>query len=140
MPIPITADLSIDDREVEERFVRASGPGGQNVNKVATAVQLRLDIERSSLPAEVKVRLRRLSGSRLTTEGVLVVDAREHRTQGQNRAAARERLVELVRRASRRPRVRRPTKPGPTAEARRLETKRLAGARKRQRARGGEDE
>jgi ribosome-associated protein len=140
MPIPITASLSIDDREVEERFVRASGPGGQNVNKVATAVQLRFDIGRSSLSDEIKDRLRRLSGSRLTTSDVLVVDAREHRTQVQNREAARKRLIDLVRRASRRPRVRRPTKPGPAAKARRLETKRQQGARKRARTRGREDE
>jgi ribosome-associated protein len=140
MPIPITASLSIDDREVEERFVRASGPGGQNVNKVATAVQLRFDIGRSSLPDEIRDRLRRLSGSRLTTGDVLVVDAREHRTQAQNREAARERLIDLVRRASRRPRIRRPTKPGPAAKARRLETKRQQGARKRARTRGREDE
>jgi ribosome-associated protein len=140
MPIPITASLSLEDREIEERFVRASGPGGQNVNKVATAVQLRFDVGRSSLPDEIKDRLRRLSGSRLTTEDVLVVDAREHRTQAQNREAARARLIDLVRRASRRPRIRRPTRPGPAAKARRLESKRQQGARKRERTRGREDE
>src|SRR3954467_1775785 len=93
MPLIITPVLSIDDSEIEERFVRASGPGGQNVNKVSTAVQLRFDVTGSSLPWEIKTRLMTRAGSRMTTEGVLVIDAREHRTQAQNREAARERLV-----------------------------------------------
>src|SRR5215210_755350 len=100
--IEITDRLAIEDREVEERFVRASGPGGQNVNKVSTAVQLRFDVDASSLPTEIKTRLIALSGSRMTTGGVLVIDAREHRTQGQNRDAARARLVEKENRAQRR--------------------------------------
>src|SRR6188768_2211222 len=94
----ITSSISIDSREFEEHFVRASGPGGQNVNKVASAVQLRFDVARSSLPAEVKQRLTATAGSKITTEGVLVIEAREYRTQGQNREAARARLVELIRR------------------------------------------
>ena len=86
--IDITDELAIDERELEERFVRASGPGGQNVNKVSTAVQLRFEIDASSLPLEVKARLRRLGGKRVTADGVLVIDSREHRTQAQNREAA----------------------------------------------------
>src|SRR4051795_11096498 len=94
--IRITDTIAIDDRELDERFVRASGPGGQNVNKVSTAVELRFDMNGSSLPAEVKQRLAALAGSRLTSEGVLLIERREHRTQGQNREAARARLVALL--------------------------------------------
>jgi ribosome-associated protein len=125
--IEITDALSIEDREVEERFVRASGPGGQNVNKVSTAVQLRFDVDASSLPNEIKTRLIALSGSRMTIEGVLVIDAREHRTQGQNREAARARLVELIQRAARRPKKRTPTRPGKAAKEKRLTSKKKRG-------------
>ena len=110
--IPITRTLSLDEREFEERFVRASGPGGQNVNKVATAVELRFDVSASSLPPDVKQRLLDLAGHRATAEGVIVIDSREHRTQPQNREAARARLVALIQHAARRPRPRKPTRPG----------------------------
>ena len=125
--IQITGTLAIDDREVEERFVRASGPGGQNVNKVSTAVQLRFDVNGSSLPNEVKTRLITLAGSRMTTEGVLVIDAREHRTQAQNREAARVRLVELIARATHKPKKRRATKPSKQAKENRLASKKRRG-------------
>ena len=123
MPLVITPALSIDDSELEERFVRASGPGGQNVNKVSTAVQLRYDVSRSTLAPEVRARLRALAGSRMTDEDVLVIDARAHRTQGQNREDARARLAEFVRRALVAPKRRRKTRPGKAAKERRLNTK-----------------
>jgi ribosome-associated protein len=122
---PIDSTLAPHEREIEERFVRASGPGGQNVNKVATAVELRFDVGASSLPVHVKARLAVLAGSRMTTEGVLVLDSREHRTQSQNRNAARARLVALIQQASVRPRTRRPTKPSRAAKERRLIAKKL---------------
>lgn len=121
--IQITDTIALHEREIDERFIRASGPGGQNVNKVATAVELRFDVGASSLPADVKARLAVLAGSRLTTDGVLLLDSREHRTQGQNRAAARARLVALIEQAAIRPRTRRPTKPGWAAKERRLTAK-----------------
>jgi ribosome-associated protein len=133
--IQITDTIEIDDREVEERFVRASGPGGQNVNKVATAVELRFDVAASSLPADVKTRLAALAGSRMTAEGVLVLDGREHRTQAQNREAARARLVALLQRAAIRPKKRRPTKPKPAAREKRLKAKKLRAEVKKGRGR-----
>jgi len=133
MSLQITPSISLDAREFEEHFVRASGPGGQNVNKVASAVQLRFDVPRSSLPSEVKQRLTAMAGSRITADGVLVIEAREYRTQGQNREAARARLVELIRRAAVRPKSRRKTKPTKAAKERRLDGKRRRSETKRAR-------
>ena len=122
--IRITDRISIDEREIDERFVRASGPGGQNVNKLASAVQLRFDVRNSpSLSPDVRMRLERLGGQRLTREGVLVIMAQRHRTQERNRADARERLIELIRRAGIAPTPRRPTKPSRGAKERRLAIK-----------------
>jgi ribosome-associated protein len=141
MPLYIAPALAIDDAELEERFVRASGPGGQNVNKVATAVQLRFDVARSpSLPDEVKHRLRALAGSRMSDEGILVIDARAHRTQSQNREDARERLADLIRRALVRPKRRKKTKPSRAAKEQRIEAKKRRGQTKAGRGRPrGED-
>jgi len=121
--IEITPTLAIDERELDERFVRASGPGGQNVNKVASAVELRFNVRDSALPAAVKQRLTTLAGRRITAEGVLLIDSREHRTQMQNREAARERLVALIRQATMVPVRRKPTKTTKGAKERRLSTK-----------------
>jgi ribosome-associated protein len=125
--IAITKDISIDERDLDERFVRASGPGGQNVNKVSTAVELRFDVRASSLPEAMKDRLTAIAGSRLTTEGVLLIDSREHRTQAQNREAARARLVALLQRAAAKPRKRRPTRPHAAAKEKRLKSKKRRG-------------
>ena len=122
--IRITGSIAIDEREIAESFIRSSGPGGQNVNKLATAVQLRFDVRRSpSLPDDVAVRLARLAGKRMTREGVLVITAQRHRTQERNRADALERLVALVREASVKPVTRRPTRPTKASRQRRLDAK-----------------
>ena len=122
--IPVTYAITLDEREIEESFVRASGPGGQNVNKVASAVQLRFDVRRSpSLPNDVAVRLLKLAGRRMTQDGVLVITAQRFRSQEQNRQDALERLIELIRRAAVRPTPRRKTKPTLASKQRRLEGK-----------------
>ena len=131
--IQITPAIAIDERELEERFVRASGPGGQNVNKVSTAVELRFDVAASSLPPAVKTRLVALAGSRMTADGVLMIDSREHRTQAQNREAARARLVALLVLASHRPKLRRATKPSKGAKEQRLLSKKIRAAVKARR-------
>jgi ribosome-associated protein len=136
--IRITDQIQLDETELEESFVRSSGPGGQNVNKVATAVQLRFDVRRSpSLPNDVAIRLMRLAGSRLTNDGVLVIIAQRHRTQERNRADARERLIELIREAATPPKPRRATKPTKASKQRRLEKKkRRAGIKSLRQSRG----
>jgi ribosome-associated protein len=122
--IRITDHVSIDERELEERFIRASGPGGQNVNKLNTAVQLRFDVRHSpSLRDDIRARLERLAGQRLTNDGVLVITAQRHRTQERNRQDALDRLVELIRRAAVAPKPRRPTKPTKGSKERRLQGK-----------------
>jgi ribosome-associated protein len=133
--VRITDDIAIDEREIEESFIRAAGPGGQNVNKLASAVQLRFNVRHSaSLPAQVQVRLERLAGRRLTQEGVLIITARRHRTQERNRQDALERLVDLIRRAALPPTPRRPTKPTAGAKRRRLQAKKQRAAVKRLRS------
>ena len=129
--IHITRTITIDEREIQEYFVCASGPGGQNVNKVATTVQLRFDVANSrSLPEEVRIRLISLAGNRINEDGILIIDARRFRTQGRNRKDATDRLVELIRQASQRLKIRRKTRPTLASKIRRLESKRRSAKSK----------
>ena len=129
--IRINAEIALEEREIEESFLRSPGPGGQNVNKLETAVQLRFDVRRSSsLPEPVRRRLERLAGRRLTGEGVLVLTAHRHRTRERNRADALERLVELIGKAAVPPVPRRPTRPTVASKQRRLEAKKRRGRNK----------
>ncbi|MBX9777392.1 MAG: aminoacyl-tRNA hydrolase [Xanthobacteraceae bacterium] len=125
----VTDSITVDESELTEDFVRSSGPGGQNVNKLATAVQLRFDARRSpSLPNDVAVRLMRLAGSRLTKDGVIVITAQSHRTQEANRRDARDRLIAMIRQAAVAPVKRRPTKPTKASREKRLESKKRRGS------------
>jgi ribosome-associated protein len=124
--IRITDEISLNESEIEESFVRSSGPGGQNVNKLSTAVQLRFNVRASpSLPNDVAIRLMRLGGKRITKDGVLVLVAQNHRTQERNRAEALDRLIALIREAAVRPTPRRATKPTKASKEKRLEGKKL---------------
>ena len=132
--IQVTDTISIDESEIQEEFVRSSGPGGQNVNKVATAVQLRFNVRNSpSLPDEVRERLMQLAGRRMTESGELIISARRFRTQSRNREDALNRLIELIRKATQKPKPRRKRKPSLISKQRRLEEKRKRGEIKKQR-------
>jgi len=130
--IQVTSTIAIGEHELQEEFIRASGPGGQNVNKVSTAVRLRFDVANScSLPEEIRIRLISLAGNQITEDGILIIDARRFRTQGRNREDATNRLVELIRNAAQRPKTRRKTRPTLASKIRRLENKRRSADSKR---------
>lgn len=129
--LEITPDLQIDERQLQIDFIRASGPGGQNVNKVATAVQLRFNVRDSSLPEEAKERLTRLAGKRITSDGILLIEAKRFRTQEQNREDALQRFVELVRKSFEKPKARKKTKPTKASKEARLKEKKRKGEVKR---------
>jgi ribosome-associated protein len=129
--LEITPTFQLDERELQFDFIRAAGPGGQNVNKVATAVQLRFNMLASTLPADVKVRLRSLAGHRVTSEGTMIIEAKRFRTQEQNREDALQRFVELMRKALAKPKPRRKTKPSAASREKRLKAKKVKGATKR---------
>ena len=131
--VEITPSVQIDEREIQIDYVRASGPGGQNVNKVATAAQLRFDVRASSLPEDVKSRLEHLAGNRMTNEGVMMIEARRFRTQEQNREDALRRFVELVRKALVPPKARKRTKPTRASKEQRLKEKKRRGEIKKMR-------
>ncbi|MEM7191156.1 MAG: alternative ribosome rescue aminoacyl-tRNA hydrolase ArfB [Pseudomonadota bacterium] len=138
--IPVTDTISIAEWEITETFSRASGPGGQNVNQVASAVTLRFEAERSpNLPSDVKVRLRRLAGQRWTTDGAVVIRAERHRSQIRNREDALDRLIALIRKATERPRKRIATRPTLASKRRRMDAKTRRGAVKQLRGRVDED-
>jgi len=138
--IQVTPTIALDERHLHEEYVRAPGPGGQNVNKVATAVQLRFDVASATLADDVRARLSRLAGRRLTTDGVLIIDAHRYRTRERNRADALERLLDLIRRAAEPPKPRRPTRPTRASRERRLEGKRQrAGAKRLRRPIAGDE-
>lgn len=138
--IHVTDHISLDDDELQESFVRSSGPGGQNVNKLSTAVQLRFDVRRSrSLPNDVAIRLMRIAGSRLTKDGVLVITAQSHRTQERNREDARERLFAMIREAAVKPIPRRATKPTQASRLKRVEGKKIRSNIKKMRGKSFDD-
>ncbi|MGO4123487.1 alternative ribosome rescue aminoacyl-tRNA hydrolase ArfB [Inquilinus sp. YAF38] len=137
--IRITARIALDERDFEESFILASGPGGQNVNKVATAVQLRYPIDRAEMPEDMRARLETLAGQRLTKDGVLVITAREYRSQERNRAEAVARLVDLFQRAAVVPKKRRPTRATLGSKIRRLDSKSKRSSVKRMRGSPGDD-